>query len=155
MPLSYPYPPPPPGQTHHLLQTRIPETDYRFLKRLLPYVDGLNHIILSNLVKKFIDELRKLDSVSKLEPTLYPGDPTHILIERVLDGITFRPVGSESGADDERGTGGVREEMRGPTKQRTESKGGTEKRRRKPRRTEDKEKGRKERPVTTGDGTSS
>lgn len=140
MPLSYPYPPPSPGQTHHLLQTRVPPTERQFLKRLLPYVDGLNHIILSNLFKKFIDELRRIDSISTLQPTLYPGDPTHVLIESVLDGITFRPVGRESGGNVERAASGVCEEVRTVAEQRTESQGGITQRRRNSRRKDGEEK---------------
>jgi hypothetical protein len=141
MPLTYPYPPAPPGQVHHLCATRIPKTDFLFIKRLLPYVDGLSFNLQANLLKKFIDELRRIDSVTPLQPTLYPGDPTQQLVESLLDGITFGPVGRSSGPDVEHGAGGVREEVRPVTQQRPESQCGTPQRKRRVGRKGDKEKG--------------
>lgn len=133
MPLSYPYPKDSPGQLHHAMRTRIPLFDFLFLKRLLPYVDGLSHILLSILLKKLIDELRRIDSVHKLEPTLYIGDPTEQLIESVLNGITFGPSGYESGSDGQRESGELCEEVRVDAVVGTEPQSSVEKRGRKSR----------------------
>lgn len=87
------------------LYTRVDPTDYRWLIRLVPYTKNIVSNIQATLFKNFIDELRRIDSITPIRPALYPDDPTYTLVKTVLGGCNFgRHSGSPSGPDD---TGGA------------------------------------------------
>jgi hypothetical protein len=148
--LSNPYPDPPPGSSDHKITARVSLDDYYFLKNLLPAQFGLTDKIVATLYKRFIDELRTLDAagafnthdddpepIRKFRAGFYPGSPTYALVERVLSEFQRQPaaesIGQAGPRDVADGTGGIREEVRGATEQRTEPQGGTKTRSGKPR----------------------
>ena len=120
MPLQNAYPNPTPGQEHQKICGRVDPQDFRFLKRLVPYTFGISDIVVSQLFKKFIDELRKLDRDTPFGPTLHVGDGNYLAVERILDQCNFfgGHSGQESRPDGERGADGIRETMRASAEQR-------------------------------------
>lgn len=122
---SNPYPKPPPGSTRHEVTGFVSHDDYFFLKHRLPMVVGLTDKIISTLYKRFIDELRSIESTTPIEPGWFVESDTHKLISSVLNGIIFtgRTAGQAPARDDERGVSPVHQGHGGETKQCTDAEG--------------------------------
>lgn len=131
MSLKNAYPPPPPGQTHHLLTSRVAPADYLFLKRYLPYTFAVSDIVVSKLFKAFIDELRNQHATEPFQLSLHVGDDNYQRIQRILERCNFRDDPGRSGSQDvERGVDGVRETVQPNAEQRTNEKSSTPRRQR-------------------------
>ena len=120
--LTNPYP----DENKHFVTARVGAEDYFYLKRLLPMTVGMTDKIISTLYKKFVDELRKLDSEQPLEQGWYIGSPTRVVIEQLLTEFqrcsTGRVVGQESPRDDAGRIDGIRQDDERAQEQRTDEK---------------------------------
>jgi hypothetical protein len=86
-------------QDNHLIQGRVSQDDFFFLKQKYPYYPGLVDKIVSNLFKAVIDELRKRDNETHIDTALYIDDPSYRILDEVIDGLTYmarRSVGEHS-----------------------------------------------------------
>jgi hypothetical protein len=124
---------------NHLIQGRISQEDFFFLKRKYPYYPGLVDKIVSNLFKKVIDELRKRDSETYIETALYIDDDSYRILDDVIASLQVlerRAIGEHSAGGDSAtqyvagGTDGVHPEVQRPAQQRTDTKGRTKTRKR-------------------------
>lgn len=99
--------------------------DYAFFKSKFPCgCTGITDKLVSTLYKKFIDELRLIDSATPITPSFYVTDPGFVLLDDLVARFGVH-VGGTGGRDVERGTGGVREEVRSDEVLRPESQSST------------------------------
>ena len=123
----------------HRIQARVDPHDYFFLRTKFAYgCPGITDKIVATLFKRLIDELKRIDSITPLEPAVFTTDVGYVVLDQVFECLAFverRAVGgTDSGGDPttqhvDGGTVGVRETVRGASKQRTKSKGGVKRRR--------------------------
>jgi hypothetical protein len=131
----------------------VSPNDVAFLKTKFPWLVGGTDKLISNLYKKLIDELRRIDSITPIEPAWTIDHPSHDILAGVIERCSFgKPVGQASPRDEQRGVGGVREEVRSDEKLGPDTEGRTPKRGRKSRSGKKEENG-KEGQRATGSGT--
>lgn len=90
--------------------------DYAFFKRKFPNgCTGITDKLISTLYKKFIDELRRLDSDPSVpfDICFYSDSPGYTLLDSVLEGVQFgQHARRESGPDVSGGASGIHQEVR-------------------------------------------
>jgi hypothetical protein len=136
-------------QNNHLIQGRVSQEDFFFLKQKYPYYPGLVDKIVTNLFKKVIDELRKRDSETRIETALYIDDPSYRILDDIISGLEVmerRTTGEHSvGGDitsqhDSRGVDGVHPTMQRTTVERTDKESSPKTRKRSVKGSKKKEK---------------
>ena len=70
---------------NHLVQGRVSQEDFFFLKRKFPYYPGLVDKVISTLFKKVLDELRKIDSEVPFDTALYIDDASYKVLDDVIE----------------------------------------------------------------------
>lgn len=87
-------------QDNHLINARVGQEDFFFLKQKFPYYPGLIDKLVSNLFKKTIDELRRRDQEQRIETALYIDDPSYRILDDIIGSLSFgverRSVGEYS-----------------------------------------------------------
>jgi hypothetical protein len=82
------------------IQARVGLEDYDFFIQKFAYgLTGKRDIVLAILFKKLIDELRRIDRESPLEPAFYRDHANYVVLEDALARLTFverRAVGVDS-----------------------------------------------------------
>jgi hypothetical protein len=99
---------------NHLVQGRVSQEDFAFLKGKFPFNNGLIDKIVAISFKKIIDELRKIDSTLRLDTALYVDDASYAVLDDIISRLQVverSAIGSVSG-DERRNptqhvTGGV------------------------------------------------
>lgn len=115
-------------QENHLVQGRVSQDDFFFLKQKFPYYPGLIDKIISTLFKKVIDELRKRDQEQRVETALYIDDPSYRILDEIVTGVERRSTGSDSargGSTTQHVSGGtdsIHPEVQRPESQHTNEK---------------------------------
>lgn len=82
---------------NHKVVARVSQDDYFFLKKRFPMLTGLTDKVVSTIYKKLIDELRRIDSVTPIEPAWAITDPSYLVLRGVLERCSFGV--SDSGGD--------------------------------------------------------
>ncbi len=135
-------------QDNHLIQGRVSQEDFFFLKQKYPYYPGLVDKIVSNLFKKVIDELRTRDSQTHIDTALYIDDPSYRILDEIVAGFTCverRPAGEHSvggptpSQHESGGLDGVHPEVQRPAEQQPDTKGRAPSRKRRSKSTKEKE----------------
>jgi hypothetical protein len=105
-------------QTNHIMSCRVSQEDFYYFRRKFPFGQpGIIDKVLSTLYKALIDELKRIDSVERIEPTIYNEDRGFVILEQLLERCSF---GSDTGRKDigprdvVGGAIGVREAVRSP-----------------------------------------
>lgn len=134
---------------NRLVQGRVSQEDFFWLKSKFPHSHKLIDQLVSTLFKKVIDELRKIDRETPFGPSFYLTESIigsvqllsdvsllagQRILEDALSRLTFverRSVGEDSSGGptptqhDAGGVDGIRAEMQRPTEQRAVKKGRT------------------------------
>jgi hypothetical protein len=138
-------------QDNHLVQGRVSQEDFFFLKQKFPYYPGLIDKVITNIFKATIDELRKRDQEQRIETAVYIDDPSYRILDDVIASLTFverRTVGEHSiGGDsatqhESGGTNSVHPEVQRPEVERTDKEGRAKTGKRSSKGTKKKEKQR-------------
>lgn len=120
----------------HFITSRVSSEDYNFVKNIFPMTVGLTDKLVSTLYKKFVDELRTLNSNTPggLERAWFVECSTHAVVDLLLAEFQRQPTGQSVGHASPRdvggGTGELRETVQRPPEQRTDEEGRVTKRRR-------------------------
>lgn len=83
-----------PYPTRHAIHVRVSPEDFAYLRRIFPYLRPLGDYILQTLFHRFIQHLRSLEKTNgqPLDTAWYPNDPTHTLLELILERTNFADV---------------------------------------------------------------
>lgn len=131
-----------------MVNARVGQEDFYFLKQKFPYYPGLVDKVISNLFKKVIDELRRRDSETHIETALYIDDPSYRILDDVIASLQVverRTTGEHSiGGDSSTqhvtgGTNSIHSTVQRSSEQRTDAEGRTPTRKRSAKGTKKKE----------------
>lgn len=126
----------------HVIQCRVSQEDFFFLKHRFPYPNGVFDRVLSNLYKKLIDELRRRDQTKRIETALFIDDASWRVLDDVVASFQVMERGTigehSSGGDSatqfvSRGTDSIHPEVQRPAEQRTNEEGRPKTRKRSPK----------------------
>lgn len=135
----------------HVIQCRVSQEDFFFLKHRYPYPNGVFDRLLSNLYKKVIDELRKRDQEQRIETALYIDDTSWQILDDVVASLQIverRAIGEYSSGGTSAtqfqsgGTDSLHPEVQRPAVERTDKEGRSKTRKRSAKGTTKKEKQR-------------
>ena len=123
-----------PNNNHNVVGG-ISDADFFFVKQLIPGLPrGAWDSIISNLLHRFITELRNVNNTEQLEPAYFIDHPTVTRIEELIQrcsfGVTDR--GTSGSRDDAAATGGLRKTVRNTKAKRTNTASRVSKGRRSP-----------------------
>lgn len=127
-----------PNNTHNVV-AGISDADFFFIKQLIPGIPrGAWDSIISNLLHRFITELRNVHTTEQLEPAYFSEHPTVTRIEELIQRCSFGIVdrGTSGSRDDAAATGGLRKAVRNAKAKRTDKASRVSKRGRSPLRGE-------------------